>query len=287
MAKRLPFGLKRAFCGLLMNDGYAGGTAGNSLAADAVSGSHVLPYPKQASYSPTDAETVEQTGGDARIARITVGDRLYGAWNLQLADSDSVAWALASGGAEDTTNSKFRRYGSNTANGDLPAMYLALQQQFYEPKRVSGPTKYWLTDLWLNTTLEPRAGAINERQFGTSEFRVVPSYSGVDLTGEAFSQASKMKPTDGMLEFYRLESQNPIHIATYKVPDTSVATFTLPYLPISSVVTLNNTANEIWRNGVVEAATSVNTSTGEVAIAAGAANDIIVVIYETNYVPSP
>lgn len=279
----LPLGAKRALFWKVMTGGYMGGTAGDDLAADTVSSPYLLDDIKTADPAPIDAEVITQTGGDIRIAQVTIGDRPVGAFNLATAGVNPAFWAWAAGGAVDETNTLVDEFSTNPANLDLPTLGLAIQRQYYRPY-ASANKRYWITQVFPNASVEPKSSNYAERQFSEVGNRIVPDYSSYHFGGEQFSESAKMKLTDGKTDCFYIVSADPIHIVVYKVPDTAAPTLQLPYLPTSNVVTLNATPNRLWRNGTLEALTSISTSTGEAVAATGAANDILVLAYATNYV---
>lgn len=284
MTQRLPIGVKRVLAWRVGADGYALGTLGDDVANGVVAGAYVLPYPKSVGYSIADAETADQTGGDRRIARVPISDRPADSFPLEVADSDSEMWVMSTGGAVDDTNTNFVKYSANPANEALNSLGLGIQQQFYSASRVGSSSRYWLTDIFLNVTAEPKEGPPTERQFTSTQFRILPNYSDTDFTGEALSAASGMEPSEGLLDRYRIESPSPLHIVSYKQPGTASATFQLPYKPLSTDV-LVTSGNWFFRNGVAEPLTSI-TLAGIATYAAGAIGDVLTLIYLTNYVPA-
>lgn len=279
----LPLGSKRALFWKVMTGGYMGGTAGDALAADTVSSPYLLDDIKTADPAPIDAEVITQTGGDVRIAQVNIGDRPIGPFNLSTAGVNPAFWAWATNSAVDETNSLLDEFSTNPAELDLPTLGLGIQRQYYRPN-ASANKRYWITQVFPSCFVEPKNSNYQERQFSEVTNRIVPDYSLYHFGGEQFSPSTKMKLTDGKTDCFYIVSPDPIHIVVYKAPDTSAPTIQLPYLPTSDVVTLNATLNRCWRNGTLEALTSVSTSTGEAVAAAGAANDILVIAYSTNYV---
>lgn len=279
----LPLGSKRALVWEVMTGGYMGGTAGDDLATDTVSSPYLLDDIKTADPAPIDAEVITQTGGDIRIAQVTIGDRPVGPFSLATAGLNPAFWAWATGSEVDETNTFVDEFSSNPANIDTPTLGVAIQRQYYRAN-ASANKRYWITQVFPSCFVEPKNSNYAERQFSEVTNRIVPDYSQYHFGGEQFSPSAKMKLTDGKTDCFYIVSADPIHIVVYKVPDTDPATIQLPYLPVSSVVTLNATPNRMWRNGTLEALTSASTSTGEAVVPAGTANDLIVIAYGTNYV---
>jgi hypothetical protein len=287
MSRRIPLGTPRGLIWKVMSSGYMGGTVGDSIANGTLHSAYVLDFIKDAAYSFADAAVAQQTGGGKRILNVVVGDRPAEPFTVTVGDLDDTVVTMATGGAVDTRNSEFRKWSQNPSQTDLPIMGFAIQQMFFDPSRTSGSQKYWLTDVFLSCTVEPKQGARNENNASDSSYRIVPTYTRKDLTGETFSESSGMQANDGLVDFIQIESDYPIHFAVAKLGTTGAnGTFTLPYLPLSSTVTINATPNAVWKNGAAEAALSVGTSTGQVVFAMGTAADVQIIQYETNYVAS-
>lgn len=285
MTQRLPFGPKYLLFWKVMTGGYAGGTAGDSLAGDAVTGAYVDTYPKDIGYTFADAQKAQQTGGGVRVANVITSDRPADPFTINSAVLDSTLIAMLTAGAVDTTNSQFTYSMLNSSKVDLPNIGVAVLQQFYSPSRTSN-TKYWLTAVFPNCQVEPKLGAINENAFAPMGYLVTPNYTNVDHRGYLLDEAARMLPDEDIADHYFIETANPLHIATTKAASTAAINITLPYLPVESTVTLNASKNDAYRNGTAEALTSTSTTTGATVVPAGAADDIIVITYQTNYVSS-
>ena len=286
MTQRLRFGLKRFIVGLVTTNGRFGGILGDALTAGQLSGGYVGNYPKEANFSTAEAEIAAQTGGGVRIGQVVTGDRPAQPFVMSAADFDTALVALAVGGAEDTTNSLLPRISSNPANLDLPALFICFQERFYDPSRTSGANYYWMNTIYPNCTIEPQLTGASESAFAATSYRVVPTYTAKEHTGKTFSSASGMLLTDGLTDWYAIPSNDPLYFAFAKASGTGAQTFTLPYLPSTSVVTNNATMNECYRNSVAEALTSASTSTGELVTATGADEDELVFTIGTNFVAS-
>lgn len=115
---------------------------------------------------------------------------------------------------------------------------------------------------------------------------ITPSNMSVFPTGTDLSDITGLGYSGGETLMVPVLRDEMFHIATAWLDGTET-TFTLPYLPTSSDATAGG-ANLITLNGTPVAVTSVNTATGVVTLAsAGTEGDIVVVMYPTNYVPSP
>lgn len=286
MAQRLRFGIKRFLIWLVKTDGSCGGILGDAIADGQISGAYVGKYPKSAGLSTVSAEVATQTGGGVRIGQVITGDRPMAAFAMTAADLDTALWALTTGSVEESTNSLMHRYSSNPANTDPPICGFAIQEQFFDPSRASGAQKYWITTIMPYCTIEPQHTESTENAFVAVNYQITPNYTTKEHTGRSFSDAAGMFLTDGMTDWYAIPTTSPIHIAAAKAEGTLAQTLTLPYKPVSSVVTINATLNEVYREGVTEAATSVSTSTSEIVLAAGADSDDFVITYATDYIAS-
>lgn len=287
MSRRIPVGTPRGLVWKSSSDGYMAGTVGDSIANGTLHSAYVLDYIKDASYAFADAATVQQTGGGKRILNVVTGDRPADTFTITTGDLDDTLVTMATGGYVDTRNSEFRKWSQNPAQTDLPLMGFALQQEFYDPSRTSGSRKYWLTDIFLAVTIQPKQGARNESAAVDTTYTIVPTYTRKDFTGETFTESLGMRPNDGLLDFYQLETDYPIHVVGFRLGTTNAnGSFTLPYLPLTGSVTVNATPNAYWYNGSVQALVSANVSTGAIVATMGTTADWGILQYETNYVAS-
>ena len=267
-------------------DGYFGGVVGDLLAVSTVSGAYVFDA-QSADFTFADPEVLEVIDGGLRKLQINVSNRPTNAFVIGDADLDYDLFVMTTDSAVDVTNVKYKRFQHSSERVDLPPMGLCISQRYYDASAAPGAAFQYVHTIFPLTQIAPARTGATQRQHSVTNYRVTPFPVTKDLTGMAFSASVKMKPYNSKLDCYALIAPKPIHIAVYKVADTLAPTFKLPFLPLTTTVTVGDTTNELWRNGVQEAATSVNITTGNVIAAIGAANDILVVIYTTDFVPSP
>jgi len=283
MSQRIPVGMPRVLFSLLMGDGTGGGILGDDLTAGSGSGAYQSAYAKAADYSFADAQLIQQTGGGRRILNVAGSDRPAEPFNITFGVLDSTLMALATAGAIDTRNSQFSKFGHNSALVELPAMFVAVQQYFYDPSRTGTARKYYLTDVYPTVTVEPKQGARGESSAVDIVYQVKPNRTTVDITGETFDEDLGMLPADGLVDFYQIETTNPIHFYTFITSGTVAQSLTKPFLPLSTTVTINATPNAAWVDGTAFALTSISTSTGVAAFTTGTTAQTVFLQYETNY----
>jgi hypothetical protein len=225
-------------------------------------------------------------GGQEIISRTNLPATDYGTPTFQLSQRDETLEAFLSKTAIDVATNTTRAIMSrNAAQGDWPQFIVMFSIRVTNSE--SGLSQ-WSHYAFLNTEIKKTNDAGGSAQTGDAvnpnplAYSLTTSLSLRDVTGELLSGLATLITKDDMT-FIR--TNNPLHITTY-IKNGSATSFTLPYKPLSSVVTVNASPNHMTINGTITAAGAVDVSTGVVTIAAGTTGEVTVMTYETNYVPT-
>lgn len=232
---------------------------------------------------------VTNQGGQKVISRTRVAATDYGTPVAQFSQRDETFEALVTNSAVDTATNTTRTIRGANANQQVWNDFMVLVG--IQVTNSETGFSEWDHYAVLNTEIAQttNAGAAQITGDATNpnplDYSLTPSLSLRDITGELISGlATSVNGGEDAITYFR--TSNPVAVSTF-IADGAATTFTLPYLPISSDVTINASPNHATINGTVTALSAVDTSTGQVTLsAAGTTGDIVVVSYETNFVPS-
>jgi hypothetical protein len=200
--------------------------------------------------------------------------------------SDIADFPVEMSGKDTTLESFFQGYTPDTTTvgtaivtapgefSDSPPKFLSVHHMEYD--NADGSSE-WLSLNYLNAQFSDATGIAAGQGSGENPnpftWNGTPDFSLRAPWGQLFS-ASNLTLSDDRATSIAIYSQWRYAMATY-IDDGAATTFTLPYLPASSVVT----NSFVFKNGVATAPASISTSTGIVTITAGTAADIWVVLY--------
>lgn len=278
-------GLARAMFWEYVKTGSRLGTATGtqaSLTAGTVSGAYVAGYVKTANIVIAPTADVQIQGGDRIVAVPSFGNPRLAPFDIVSSATDSTLSDEITGNVTNEVNSYFTKMGYNPWRSSPRQMGFALQQRFETTDGYS----YFLTRIVPKSTVTMKPGGMAFRGEADTVIHVAPIAGTVSYTGQVYgSSGLAFGWQEDTGDYYDLISPDPIHIATY-ASDGTATTFVLPYTPLSTIITLNATPNEMVKNGTATALSSVVLATKTVTLAAaGTSGDLHVVTYTTNFVP--
>lgn len=271
------------------SNGYPVGVAANpdSPTNDTVYGAYVVDGLMDLTPGVPTNPVVTNLGGQKIISRTRMPAQDYGAPSFQLSQRDETFEALVTKSAVDVaTNTTRAIRGMNLAQR-VWDQFVVMFSILVTNSETGLPQ--WDHYYYLNAEIAKTADAPATQVTGDATnpnplaYQLDLSLSLRDITGELISGlATAVQDNTDAGGYFR--TNNPVHLVTY-VADGTETDFDLPYLPLSSTVTVNASSNHMTINGTVTAAASANTSTGNVGLSgAGSAADKVVLTYETNFV---
>jgi len=280
-------GCKAVQIALMGTDGYAYGQSGYGQTANTVSGAYLANTPKSATIPAPDRNVIEFTGGDKWLGSFQYGFSSVGAFDVVMSGYDADLIALVTGASVDqTTNEDWSIFSENDFQTSMPQV-CALVTYRIQARGTNEGADLYITSVISRGWMSPKGitGAPAFQAAGEYTYSMTPTAATQLPNGMLFS-ATAMNLAEDKTFRTHIISNYPIALATY-IADGSATTFTLPYKPVSSVVTVNDTPNFMTVNATPTAASAVSTSTGQVTLsAAGTSGDVVVMLYETNFVPS-
>lgn len=222
-------------------------------------------------------------GGQTYLGSMDLGVESYGAFEITLSGHDDTFHAYITNSAVDTTiDSAGSVVGANSGLVAPPQMYLILTLGYQK----EDGTNMFLNLIYNNVQIRhgnlgsaSGAGGTNPNP---NTYTVRQALSARTLFGYAYGDTALTIANDlDTMTVYK--STKPISITCF-VGDNSETDVQLLYLPANSGAT-GAAYNVITKNGVLQAAASVSTTTGIVAFAAAPAQQAIVeIVYGTNFV---
>lgn len=210
---------------------------------------------------------------------------------FELSSDDPVLRTYSNGTSIDSGSpAGWKQYGMNANIAVFPAAFMVFSTRTMIIDDVAQTTTYgWKHYICPNAQLELQQSNITQEDGDTPNpitGTVTLNKAFRALTGELFS-ATDMNLTEDNDYFYVIETLNPIAITSYTATGSAnPETFTLAYLPLTTQATTSDKL--LTEEGVTDAITALSISTGILTTAtAGAAGNIYVIVYETDYVPSP
>jgi hypothetical protein len=283
MAQGFLVGLQRALLFFRDSNGYATGTQ-STLSNGSTSSAYVFDYPITAGFNPPSSVYVDIEGGDKIVASIQFTNNKTTPFDMAIADFDTALVTMANGGATNTANSFHTYVSTNPARTTPRTFGLALQSRY----ELTNGLPYFLTTIFPQVSVSLKKSQRGLRAKSDVVLSCAPSFTTKLHDGRIFGSTGtglNMQLEGDKTDNYDLISQYPIHITSFK-SDAAATTFITPYRPVSTVVTVNASPNEMIKNGTATALTSIVTTTGVATLAAaGTAADMHVLTYETEYVP--
>lgn len=285
MGKVVVAGFERAL--IWLYDTTTGAATGQqaSMSNGTISGAYNLSHVKNADAAVAQFTDLDIQGGDKITNTFRFGNAKLAPFDLVFSARDYALNNMIAGVTSITSNSHIIKTAYNDNSATQRAIGCAIQQVGQD----EDGNQVYVTRIINKATASIRPGPAAFRGESDSILSITPIMSTKLFTGQAFGTGTNdinLNLTENKCTYVEYITFFPIHIATIK-QDNSTSSFTLPYKPLSSVVTLGATPNELVIGGVPTAFSSVNTSTGAAVLAAaGTAAVLDVVTYTTNYVPS-
>lgn len=278
-------GFYRAQIALIAPDGKAYGTAGPNADAGTISGAYIAGYPKNCDMPFPDRTVIDFTGKDTWNGSYMYGITSLGSFSMTLENVDASLIALVSGSTVDqVTNANWTYYAENILAEQVPQVALILTYRFQARGGVNDGADLYLNTIIPRCWIAPKgiSGAPAFQQAGEYQFQVTPTAAARHPHGLPFS-AMSLNLQDNRTPSLHVVTNNPLYLVTM-VGDAAATTFTMPYLPVSSTVTLNDTPNEFVVDGALVAPTSFDTSTGVLTPATTLADgEHAAILYETTF----
>lgn len=261
-------------------NGYAYGTAGPSASNGTTTHAHLVREVRTFGLQLGEPPRTNFTGGDHWLGQKMWGMNEVPSFSLGLSVFDMTFDRIIKGITLDqTTNQAWSILGEGVNVSQRPQVGLLLSQYFQS--RESGSDG---ADLWLNCLI-PRCYISAQGQSMEYQAEALRTYSVAVTMADCFPNgvafgANQDFPGNREAVLWCI-TNNPLAITTNV--NNAATTFSLAYLPASSVVTLGNSPNWMAINGTATAPASVNTSTGVVTkVSAGNAGDLDIIIYEVS-----
>lgn len=281
MTSLYPYGFERMLMGFF--DSTTGAFIGkaSTLANGGSSGAYVQSNVKTAGIQPVPSSELNIQGGDRIRAVVNFKQTKLATFEVTVSDLDPTLITLINGGNKNTVNSKFVKFHTNPNRIGQATMFIALQS----PMTDEDGNSYYRTMVIPKARCKFEGGGFTYRDVSDSKITISPMLSTKSYTGESYAASGlNFGAEEGKLDHYYLQSANPLHFMASKRSDLLAQTLTADYLPLSSVITLNASPNELVTAGAALALTSFSTTTGAYVIpAGGTVADIGVLTYETNY----
>ena len=281
------YALEYAWFSLLNSDGIATGQLDpDSLpAAPATSSAFLMRGPMTLSPAAPTYRRATFIGGGKLEGKADMGLEDVGDAELTLSQFDPALNAMIAGGLVDTTSlggatiSAPNHLNPSSRVGVLCA--IGRLQKRATVGNIFFHLIYPSCQLRVNSPSLTQEGGTNPAPITVT---ITPAVGTKFPIGVAFG-ANQNWQDYSEFEYY-LEATNPYFLTSWLQDGTAVS-FTLPYKPVSSVVTGGNTDNWVARNGTPTAPSSINTSSGLVTMAAaGTASQWTSVLFPTRFVPS-
>lgn len=262
------------------------GQQGSALPNGSGSGAYDLPDVINAEQAFAQFVDLVFKAGDIEGNVMSFGNTKIQPFDVQLDTYDTALNDLIQGMTTITTNPYRTKTAQNPARSQPKPAGFAVQQRAVDVD--TGNQKY-ITHFMSKVNASYRRGGAQYQEASNSVLRIAPVLSKYAFTGQQFGIGSNqinLGLAKNLTDCYTIITDNPVFLYGFKADGTATS-FTLPYLPVSNVITLNATPNEYVFNGVPTALTSASVSTGAIVIpAAGTAGQIGSVLWDTAFTPT-
>ena len=270
---------------LVGTDGYGYGTTGEGASNGSDLHAMLLRYPVSAQLPSPQRVVTALKGGNRFLGQVMFGIDQVGAFPMVLENVDMDFNSLVEDSLQNnTTNSRWRRAAKNDNLPDLPQIGLMLTTIYQDRDEGSDGANLYVNYIIPRCQIQGAYPGMSYQAENTNTFNVSPSFGAREPHGLPLTLMGLRENKALMIA---LVTPKPIGF-TMHISDAAEVVFTTGFLPSSSVVTLNNTPNELMVNGVATALTSINTTTGVATLAAaGAAGAKQGLFYETDFEEIP
>lgn len=279
-------GLYRVQIGLVGDDGYNYGTAGEEMANGTTSSAYVIRFATAAEMAMPDRTVIDFTGGDVWTGSYVHGITSLGTFSLTLSTVDATLISIVTQIQVDkTTNSRWSLFGDNILLPTPKQIWMAttFRIQSKEPG-TKGASKF-IHQIVPRCWLSPKgiSGAPNFQAVGNYGFTIVPSIGEKLPHGIQFTETQNFAENETPMVY--LITDNPIHFVGHKAASGVSSTITLPFSPVgvqSDYTSPNSStqAIQVVVNGVVTNATSIDVANRTVTVPT-TAGDYVGILYET------
>jgi hypothetical protein len=284
MVRGYPVGNARAFVGEFVQSGtYVGTFSGQqlSLTAGTSSGAYVWSDVKSSAFAVIPPTDVQIQGGDKIVATVSFNGGKLAPFDVTGSSIDSALADLVGGSTTNTSNTFSTIFGYNNNRTSPKPMWFASQQMF----QTSDGLSYFVTRVVPRAGLSYRPGGMTFRGESDATLHVNSIQTTKSYDGRVFgSSGLNLGWENDTGDFIDIVTANPIHFIAFK-QDASDVEFNTIYKPLSTVVTINATPNAFTVGGTVTALSSITLAGVVTLAAAGSANVMDVLTYETNFVP--
>jgi hypothetical protein len=269
--------------------GVATGTQ-TTLSTGTTSGAYVMQTIKSSPFAYAQATELQITGGDRILSTPNWSNPRMTAFDVTAADIDSAATTLFNLAAVNTTSSYYTQYGYNDNKATPDVIGCAFQQRF---ETVTG-FSYFKTRIVPRATATYHPGTMAYRAESDTVIRIAPITGTGTYDGQLYAATNlAFQAEQDKVSYYDIDSADPFHIITF-CGDGTGTTINLPYRPLSTVVAINVTPNQLvivnpsTGAATITALSAITTGTGATAslAAAGTSAALNVVTYSTNFIPS-
>lgn len=286
MTSLYPYGFERMLMGF--TDSTTGAFIGKAatLANGSSSGAYVQSNVKAAGLTEVADNLLEIQGGDRIRATVSFKQTKLAPFEVTVSDLDPTLVTLINGGSQNTTNTYFTKFHTNSNRVAQTNMLIVLQS----PMTDEDGNSYYRSLIIPKARCKFSGGGFAFRGESDSKITIAPQMTTKAHTGQSFGTGSNnlvFGAEENKLDHYYYKSSYPVQLFAARRLDALALNVTSDYLPLASTVHATVTPNEFVVAGVPTALTSFSITTGAVVIAAGgAAGDYGVLTYETAFVPS-
>lgn len=294
-----PHGLYKVFIGLVDDNGYNWGTAGESVSDGTLVTPYHVRYAQNAEIAMPDRTVVDFTGGDVWTGSYVYGITSLGTFELTLSTIETDLIALTSGSSSDQTlNTLQTVFAENIMRPTPPQVWMmtVFRLQSKEPGSV-GANKY-ITIVLPRVWVAPKgvAGAPAFQAAGTYGYTIIPTIGDHMPWGPAFDETTSgaggtigLDLENNQTPSFYVITDYPVHAVGFKAASGASATVTLPFKPagVQADYTTPDSANQrvqVYVNGVQTDATTITLSSRQVVVPGPfTGGEYIGIFYETEY----
>lgn len=279
--KFVPVGLFRMTVALTNSNGYPTGVTATPAAGSTNQALYIKTV-QGAGWSQGEGKTEPFTGGDGQYGQYRFPDSSIKPFNIRTQQHDKTLQAMVSAiNINSTRNTRYSRTGNNPRLPALPTCMLILTSHLQSQDAATSGQNQYEHFVFPACTMEWQYGTAEYQTAHPSILRVTPTLSAKDHMGVAFGSADGYQ--DNMTDMFDFQSVYPIHITTF-ISDGAATTFNTFYKPISTVVTVATSANDMAKNGTLTALSAITLAGLATLSAAGTSGDVHVLQIEHNEV---
>lgn len=284
-----PFGLAYIQISLTGTNGRSYGQAGGGLASGATSHAYLLRYPKTAGLPTPERPRIDFQGGDVWIGSHQFPISSFGDFTFNTADVDGTLNALITGSKVDiTTNAQWTEWSENVLKQTLPTVSVIITYRIQSTDPTNFGQNFWFHYVIPQAIIAPNNDSPAFQAAGEFSWKCTPTTSARRINGLPFTTAANGYENNKTVA-YRMVTENPV-TQTVHIANSTTATFTSAYLPITSAVgTATNSKNHITKGDAsapdttAVAATTVTVATKEFVVGSVVSGDYVSALYETAF----